>query len=116
MELMLYGAVPFNLPEDSLAGRRSRKSGAMPETTSLDRLVMLQVANEAAEAIQFILGPNHRPTPAASPAYRTPELKSYRCPPNTPNHHNMTSFDFAATDADCSDLSTDDHSSSEGGS
>ena len=109
MELMLYGAVPFNLPDDSLAARRSRKSGAMSETTSLDRLVMLQVATEAAEAIQFILGPNHRARPAASPAYRNPELKSYRCPPNTPtDQHKTTSFDFAATDADCSDLSTDD--------
>ena len=106
MELMLYGAMPFNLPEDSLAGRRARKSVTTPERMSLDRLVMLQVANEAAEAIQFILGPNHRPRPAASPSYRNPELKSYRCPPNTPNQ--LTSFDFAATDADCSDLSTDD--------
>ena len=109
MELMLYGAVPFNLPEDSLAARRARKSRAIPETTmtSLDRLLLVQVANEAAEAIQFILGPNHRARPEASPAYRNPELKSYRCPPNTPNHK-MASFDFAATDADCSDLSTDD--------
>ena len=114
MELMLYGAVPFNLPEDSLAARRARKSSrAMPESMSLDRLVMLQVANEAAEAIQFILGPNHRPRPVASPAYRNPELKSYRCPPNTPNHK-MTSFDFAATDADCSDLSTDEDDEFEG--
>ena len=114
MELMLYGAVPFNLPEDSLAARRGRKSsGAMPETMSLDRLVMLQVANEAAEAIQFILGPNHRARPAASPAYRNPELKSCRCPPNTPNHK-MTTFDFAATDADCSDLSTDEDNALEG--
>lgn len=114
MELMLYGAVPFNLPDDSLAARRARKSGSVPETMmSLDRLVMFQVANEAAEAIQFILGPNHRARPEASPAYRNPELKSYRCPPNTPNHK-MASFDFAATDADCSDLSTDDDDEFEG--
>ena len=115
MDLMLYGAVPFNLPDDSLAARRARKNGANLEQQrlSLDQLVMLQVANEAAEAIQFILGPSHRPRPAASqspsPSYRNPELKSYRCPPNTPSHHSAgTSFDFTATDADCSDLSTDD--------
>ena len=115
MDLMLYGAVPFNLPDDSLAARRARKNGANLEQQrlSLDQLVMLQVANEAAEAIQFILGPSHRPRPAAtpspSPSYRNPELKSYHCPPNTPSHHSAgTSFDFTATDADCSDLSTDD--------
>ena len=115
MDLMLYGAVPFNLPDNSLASRRARKNGANVEQQrlSLDQLVMLQVANEAAEAIQFILGPSHRPRPAASPSpspsYRNPELKSYRCPPNTPSHHSAgTSFDFTATDADCSDLSTDD--------
>ena len=113
MDLMLYGAVPFNLPHNSLAGRRARKNGANLEQQrlSLDQVVMLQVANEAAEAIQFILGPSHRPRPATSPSpsYRNPELKSYRCPPNTPSHHSAgTSFDFTATDADCSDLSTDD--------
>ena len=116
MDLMLYGAVPFNLPHNSLAGRRTRKNGANLEQQRLspDQLVMLQVANEAAEAIQFILGPSHRPirpaaSPSPSPSYRNPELKSYRCPPNTPSHHSAgTSFDFTATDADCSDLSTDD--------
>ena len=113
MDLMLYGAVPFNLPDDSLAARRARKNGANLEQQrlSLDQAVMLHVANEAAEAIQFILGPSHRPRPATSPSpsYRNPELKSYRCPPNTPSHHSAgTSFDFTATDADCSELSTDD--------
>ena len=97
-DLLLYTAVPFNYPADSIAARRGRK--AVPGVgVTLEQQVMLQVAAEAAQAIHFLLGPGHRPRPTpASPAYTNPELKSCRCPPNTPTA--KTSFDFSATDAD----------------
>ena len=104
IDLMLYGAVPFNFTDDSIAARRGRKTEVQPEL-SLDQVLMLEVANEAADAIQFMLGPRHRARhTSTSPSYRNPEIKSYRCPPNTPVH--KLSFDFTATDADCSDSET----------
>lgn len=120
MDLLLYGAVPFNFPEDSIASRRRRKTGAMPQTgadpqLSLDQTVMLAVATEAAEAIQFMLGPRHRARQtSASPQYRNPELKCYRGPPNTPAHKLSFDFDISGTDADRSESesSTDDESDS----
>ena len=104
MDLMLYGAVPFNIPDGSIAARRARKTGAHTELT-LDQLVMLHIANDAEEAIQFMLGPRHQVrNTSASPSYRNPEITSYRCAPNTPVQ--TLSFDFAATDGDCSESET----------
>ena len=108
MDLMLYGAIPFNYPEGSLADRRRRKQGT---TVGVDEMVMLQVASEAAEAIQFVLGPRHRSGSfsSPSPSYRIPDIKM-KCPPNTPNSKFAFDFDQTENDADCSesDSSTDD--------
>jgi len=122
MDLLLYGAVPFNLPEDSIVARRRRKTGIGPQNQagdpqlSLDQTMMLAVATEAAEAIQFILGPRHRSRhTSASPQYRNPELKSYRCPPNTPARKiSAFDFDISGIEADRSESesSTDDDNKS----
>ena len=108
MDLMLYGAVPFNYPEGSLAERRRRKQGT---TMGVDEMVMLQVASEAAEAIQFVLGPRHRSNSfsSPSPSYRIPEMKM-KCPPNTPTSKFTFDFDQTENDADCSgnDSSSDE--------
>jgi hypothetical protein len=108
MDLMLYGAVPFAFPDDTIAGRRARRTGGRADL-SLEQVTRL-VASEAAEAIQFMLGPRHRErsNSASSPTYPNPELKSYRCPPNSPT--DKFNFDFAATDADAeeSESATDD--------
>ena len=56
---------------------------------------MVHIADDAEEAIQFMLGPRHRArNTSTSPSYRNPEIKSYRCPPNTPGQ--TLSFDFVA--------------------
>ena len=98
-QLLTFGAVPFNMPADSIANRRRRKNSATPEIQELSRMV----AGDTAEAINFILGPNYRPGPSSSltsPVYILPE-KMVRCPPNTPENKNTFDFD-SANDADCS--------------
>jgi len=105
MDLMLYGAIPFNYPEGSLADRRRRKNGRV------DEMVMMQVATEAADAIQFVLGPRHRSSSfsSPSPSYRIPDMNT-KCPPNTPINKFTFDFEQTANDADCSesDTTTDD--------
>jgi len=101
MDLLLYGAIPFNYPKDSLADRRRRKNGRVDEE------VMMQVATEAADAIQFVLGPRHRSSSfsAPSPSYRIPDIKT-KCPPNTPIDNFAFDFEQIANDADCSESET----------
>ena len=93
-KLILFGAVPFKDCEGSIAQRRRKKNAI---TEPIDELLMLQVASEAAEAIQFVLGPRHR-----SQSFSSTNRSSVQCPPNTPI--NKFSFDFE-NDADNEDSS-----------
>lgn len=87
--LLMIGAVPFNLPRDSIASRRQRKI----DNLDPQQMMVAQMVSQAVDAVQFVLGPRHRPAPTlpSSPTYKLPE-KMIRCPPNTPD--TKLSFDF----------------------
>ena len=102
--LLLCAAVPFNLPPDSLGARRLRRKDVPVTEDTGQQLVMAAVAAEAAEAVQFVLGPRHRhPGPGLlppSPTYTLAKLGGARCPPNTPLASASFTFDLGA-EADC---------------
>ena len=94
MGLLLTGAVPFTQHHhrqeaaDSIAARRARRrTGGMRR---MEEMLMIRVAEEA---VQFVLGPQHR-QPGGGPTVMNPEAKAaVRAPPNTPNNA-QASFDF----------------------
>ena len=101
--LLLCAAVPFNLPADSLGARRLRRKEVLVTEDTRQQLVMAAVAAEAAEAVQFVLGPRHRhPAPSLppSPTYTLGKLGGARCPPNTPLDTTTFTFDLGE-EADC---------------
>ena len=98
--LLMVGAVPFNLPRESIASRRQK----IPPQLDPQQVLLAQVVAEAADAVQFILGPQHRSgTSSSSPSYRLPlEKMTPGPPPNTP--HTKLQFEFdPGHEADCSD-------------
>ena len=52
--LLMIGAVPFNLPRDSIANRRRQKI----ENLDPEQMMIAQMVTQAVDAVQFVLGPS----------------------------------------------------------
>jgi len=79
ISLLQVGAVPFQMSRDGVGERR--RNSSLSQTDEM----MMRVVAEAAQAVQFILGPGHRQTPVSSQSFTVlnPEAKM-TVPPNTP--------------------------------
>ena len=119
--LLMVGAVPFNPPSDSLAGRRQRRNMNIGENIDTEQMI-LDMVTEAAEAVQFVLGPRHRMRSNSTSSRRytvnSAQVKM-TAPPNTPN--NKISFTYpnivingtAVSDNDADESSCDENGEQE---